>query len=244
MIANDDTVSRSRWRFSLRSLFAGFGCLAVGMSCGGSSWESGLIATAATSLAIGLLQDAAVIFRSQWLSHCGVNVGSISETLGVMWRLCLSFFVAASLTASLLKAQGLWHPTDLNYSGLAVFEYVCWTALVLGYACSQHKWQLANGAGRPALRMIAASLAAIIFVVVIANQFEVAKLTHIALEGVERSQPLRWQRRWAYPIHAQEHHQFFWTALLAAICVCVSFGLLVAISHGRKEKPRPKDFLS
>jgi len=232
MAVHEKQTPGRRWQLNLRTLFASVTCFAVGLSCTGHWLDFGLIGTAAAALVYGLLQESAAIYRGLRTTDHNLPHENGPKWIGIAWRCGVAAIIVGSLAEFSMRGGGAIGVTDSWVFTFLWSEYLYLAAVLLGYSSSWRRWRTDNDVPWRFSTIAPVAFAAATLALVVANKFEIANLVHDAVEQTEKSHAGWLQRNWAYPDHAEEGYRFFWTACLAAVCVCISFGGFVALCRG------------
>jgi hypothetical protein len=218
---------RRQFRLSLRTLLVVFACLAVGLTISPGSMTDMLQSAVAAAMVLGLAQEVVAIVH-QTRRLCTSSVG-----FAILWRLGAAAILTTRLSLGLLSINGNDVREALGFSTFQLYDPVqlpfllTMTTVILS---SIGKWAspAAGGARRYA---ILAVFGTGVSIVALHESGFLYHLVYRALEGIEQSEPLKFQRAGAYPNHAAEGHWFFWTSVLAVGAVFVSALALLAMSR-------------
>lgn len=212
-------------------------CLAVGLSCGVSpsdayeGWGDVIkaigdvfLATASMAVAIGLIQQAILLFRSSKFGR------QFYFEMG--WRCVIASILILCLLIEMLVGTGYitlpeWQGSGWMDYGVASPRLILFGCMIVVLAEYRHRLLPVSRNAPGSFWRFAISLGVgfLFLLLILIDQTLVHRLVYMSLESIELCQPLFFQRHGAYPNHYADGYWFFWLSTLAT--TSLSLGVTV-----------------
>ncbi len=244
-------------QIELRVVFLIFFCAAVGLTCASAppSRESeelralltiyvpslnvhyALLTAAATVMVFGLIQQ--VRFLVHWKpatlnAKRGIH---FARVFAITWRIAIATTIVICLLARvLILRQVVRLPSGDDWLISKAFpDALLEVAMIVVLSDSIRRW-CPNSSREPSTKLepIAWIVGIILALLVLPEAGFITYLVHIAVQGIERAQPLKLQRPGVYPDQLATHFRLFWISFAAAIAVALAASLLVLANRVKR----------
>ena len=192
----------------------------------------GLLGSLTVAAAIGLWFQCAMLLRS---ARGTIGPQRFALMIAIAWRWgVLGLLAACFVVRFLLDRQILKDNSQKldNYCG-PVFPDLIWTLCIVVVAGSVARRRRTSPPvrWRPLINFGLAVAAAALAVLILSDITLITYLVYIAVSGIERHEPLAFQRPGAYPSSAAEGFRLFWVSVAGAAAAWTAAVALVWASH-------------
>jgi hypothetical protein len=239
-MASFPALSRFVPRVRLSTVFLLIFCVAVGLAIHPNPLDA-LTPTIASAMCLGLIQQARQLFRAKRTNVDTDSHWSFAFKFAILWRLALASVIAACLVSQMSISHHLWQePTS---GDLIVYQSSIWTVvqicMIVVLSDSVRRWSphtppAASNRWRVVFWWI---LSLAVVAAALPDLGLVAGLVHLATEGIEAGQPVRFSRTGTYPNHQTEGFRSFWitsAALIIGFLAIIFFVLANAVQTRRR----------
>ena len=239
-------------QFRLRTLLVLFFCLAVGLTVGAKfptqtwtfqgtveessrlNWLYVLLGTGSASMVLGLLQYVGRL-RKLDLPVTGSRGYRSAFSFAIAWRVAIAIAITACLITIMLYQRGrveLPERDSYLYYGNVFPDFLWFLCIIVVLTSTIVRCNAPSHTPRwmvPVLWVCGT----IIVTKVLTHRMLIHYLVYVAISGVERHEPLRFQRAGAYSHHQADGFWFFWLSLAAVCCSIVGAAIVVWLLKGR-----------
>jgi hypothetical protein len=241
MFVDINSVKSRMPQLKLRTVFFFFVCAAVGLTCASSpavevdpqfvglteipqlNWHYGLLAAASVAIVVGVCQEA--VYLARWQSDSDAGDIRFARLYAIAWRCTMALVIAACEIVRLLVSRRVISlPVhDDFYLGDLIPDLVWMVGLTVVLTSSLHRFL--RNPDRPQPGWLKAGLwfaATCLALIVLPDLGLIQFLVHIAIAGIEWSQPGDYQRVGVYPDQRADGFVLFWMCAIAEAAIVFS----------------------
>ncbi len=243
----------------LRTLFVVFFCAAVGMTCATApvvenpdlkslglhlprlNLHNAFLAAASMALVISLVQQIRKLIQVREIDAADDDI-RFARRFGIVWRAVVAAIVVACIAVQLLLSRnvvslpehtpGYWYDIIPN-----ILWIVC---LIVTLSACLRREERKKSVERYSIFLACAIWFAgtILALLLLPDTGLIQFLVHIATQGIEAFQPLKFHRIGTFPDQQSEGFRLFWLSLTSVCCVVLAAAILISMRRFKSTRIR------